>query len=276
MNELALPQHASSVKSVDALRRGLEVLTVINQSSAITLADLHRQTGTAKATLLRTLKTLREEGWIERDELEGRYVPAAAPGASSATVAWRARLSAVAAPARVALQRRVPWPTDMAVRDGMAMLVLDAHRPINGLAVNYRVLGFRPRMLVSSLGRCYLAFCPDAERNELVAQLARSTRSPERLALRPEAIRRLVAKGQAQGYCSRDPSETSMDSPERFGAISVPVMQGQQVIACLSCAWLPQVTSERDMVTAYLRPLQDAALLIASRARQATLIVPSA
>lgn len=266
---------ASSVKSVDALRRGLEVLTVIRQSSAITLADLHRQTGIAKATLLRTLKTLREAGWIERNELEGRYVPTAAPGDSGAAAPWRARLSAIAAPARATLQRRVPWPTDMAVRDGTAMLVLDAHRPINGLAVNYRVLGFRPRMLVSSLGRCYLAFCPEDERRALVAMLARSTRSPDRMALRPEAIQRLVAQGRAQGYSSRDPSETSLDSPERFGAISVPVLYEQRVIACLSCAWLPQVASEREIVATTLRPLQDAALAIAARARQAALVWPT-
>ena len=35
----------SSVKSVDALRRGLMVMHAIEQSSAVTLAELHLQTG---------------------------------------------------------------------------------------------------------------------------------------------------------------------------------------------------------------------------------------
>lgn len=274
MPQPSRPTPPRGVKSVDALRRGLEVLHAIGQSSAVTLADLHRQTGIAKATLLRMLKTLRQAGWIDRNELEGRYVPAAAPGDSGPAAEWRARLSALAAPARATLQRRIPWPTDMAVRDGKTMLILDAHRPINGLAVNYRVLGFRPGMLVSSLGRCYLAFCPDDERRALIARLARSTRSLDRLALRADAVRRLVAQGRAQGYCMRDPSETSLDSPERFGAISVPVLLGDRVIACLSCAWLPQVASEREVVSAYLGPLQDAARAIAVRARQAGLPLP--
>lgn len=265
---------ASGVKSVDSLRRGLDVLRAVGQSSAATLADLHRQTGLSKATLLRMLKTLREAGWIDRNELEGRYVPAAAPGDSGPAAEWRARLSALAAPARATLQRRTPWPTDLAVREGTSMLILDAHRPINGLAVNYRVLGFRPGMLVSSLGRCYVAFCPDDERRALVARLARSTRGLDRMALRADALRRLVAQGRAQGYCTRDPSETSADSPERFGAVSVPVMQGERVIACLSCAWLPQVTTERQVVAAYLDALQDAARAIAARARQANLPSP--
>lgn len=265
---------SSGVKSVDSLRRGLEVLHAIGQSSAVTLADLHRQTGIAKATLLRMLKTLREEGWIDRNELEGRYVPAAAPGDSGRAAQWRARLTALAAPARATLQRRVPWPTDLAVRDGTTMLVLDAHRPINGLAVNYRVLGFRPKMLVSSLGRCYVAFCPDDERRALIARLARSTQGLDRMALRAAAVQRLVAQGRAQGYCTRDPSETSLDSPERFGAASVPVLLGEHVIACLSCAWSPQVTSEREVITAYLEPMQDAARAIAARARHVALPLP--
>jgi hypothetical protein len=74
-------QVASGVKSIDALRRGLEVLHAVAQSSAVTLSELHRQTGIAKATLSRILKTLREAGWIERHPLEARYVPAAAQGA---------------------------------------------------------------------------------------------------------------------------------------------------------------------------------------------------
>lgn len=263
------------VKSIDALRRGLTVLHAIEQSSAATLAELHNQTGIAKATLLRILRTLVESGWIARNELERRYVPAAAPGDTGPSVEWRARFSAVAAPVRAALERRIPWPTDLAVRDGSTMLILDAHRPINGLSVNYRVLGFRPAMLVSSLGRCHVAFCAADERRALIARLARSTNVRDRLALRPDAIQRLVAEGRSRGYCSRDPSELGSESPERFGAISVPVFAGDSLLACLSCAWLPRVTDEASIVGACLPALRDAAALIGERARSARLLPPT-
>lgn len=259
----------SAVKSITSLRRGLDVLFAIERSSAATLAELHRQTSLPKATLLRILKTLREGGWIERSELEGRYIPTSAAGESGASVEWRSGLSALAAQPRALLQRRVPWPTDLAVRDGTAMLILDAHRPINGLAVNYRVLGFRPGMLVSSLGRCYLAFCPEAERKEILAALARSPNERDRAAQRPDEIRRMVAKTRQQGYASRDPSHMSVESPERFGAIAAPVQCEGRVVACLSCAWLPAVSSERDIVRAHLADLQAAARAIEERLRQA-------
>jgi len=262
------------VKSIESLRRGLEVLHTVEQASAITLGNLHRQTRLPKATLLRILKTLQEAGWVERNELEGRYVPRASMGIIGVQDEWRARLSSLAAPLRVALQRRVPWPIDMAVRDGTAMLILDAHLPINGLAVNYRVLGFRPLMLVSSLGRCYLAFCPDDERREIVRLIARSTRSLDRATLRADAVARLVATARAQGYVTRDPSATSKDSPERFGAISTPVFCGDLLVACLSCAWLPTVTSEREIVAAHLADLRGAATAIGERFRRAGVGAP--
>ncbi len=266
------PSPASAVKSVQSLRRGLEVLHAIEQASAISLTELHRQLGLPKASLLRLLKTLREAGWVEREALEGRYVPAAAPGALGGAQHWRARLAALAAPQRALLQKRVPWPLDLAVRDGSSMLILDTHRPINGLAVNYRVLGFRPSMWVSSLGRCYLAYCPEDERQELLAALARSTRSPDLRALRRSNVQRMVAQVQAQSYATRNPAGTRPDSPERFGALSVPVFAGSRLLACLSCAWLPEVVHERDVVAAHLPALQQGARAIGERALAAGLL----
>ena len=269
-----MPRNAreSAVKTITSLRRGLDVLFAIERSSAATLAELHRQTSLPKATLLRILKTLDEGGWIERSESEGRYVPSAAAGEHGASVERRALLSSLAAQPRMQLQKRVPWPTDLGVRDGTAMLILDTHRPMNGLAVNYRVLGFRPGMLVSSLGRCYLAFCPDDERKQIISALARSRYEVDRAVQRPEAIRRMVAHAREQGYAARDPSHMSAESPERFGAIAVPVFHAGRVVACLSCAWLPAVLDERAIARAHLTDLHAAAHAIEARLKQANYI----
>jgi IclR family mhp operon transcriptional activator len=256
---------APGVKSITALRRGLDVFWSIQQSSAATLADLHRQTSLSKATLLRILRTLQEAGWIARNEVENRYVPAASPGESGLALEWRTRLSALATQPREQLQRVVPWPIDLAVLDGLAMLILDTNRPINGLAVNYRVLGFRPRLLLSSLGRCYLAFCPEAERRRLLAGLARSPYEVDRAALKSHGAADWPARYRAQGYASRDPSPTSLDSPERFGAISVPILLDGAVVGCISCAWLPAVATEQEIVKRHLGNLKAAAQAVQNR-----------
>lgn len=259
------------MKTVNALHRGLDVLLAIDNSSAATLTELYRQTGIPKASLQRILKTLREAGWIERNELESRYVRSAAPGASDPQVHWRAQVSSLAAPMRSALQRRIPWPLDIAVRDGTCMLILDAHRPSNALSVNYRVLGFRPHMLVSSLGRCYLAFCPDGERQSIVLALARSKRSFDHHAKDSAALRRLVADARRWGFATREQSATGADSPEHFGALSVPIFSGDILVACLSCSWLPDVTHESDIATVHLASLQMTAEAIGRRLHSAGL-----
>lgn len=253
------------MKTVNALSRGLEVLFAIDSSSAATLTELHRQTGIPKASLQRILKTLREAGWIERNELESRYVRSAAPGVSDNQVLWRTQLSSLSAPIRSALQRRIPWPLDIAVRDGTSMLILDAHRPSNGLSVNYRVLGFRPHMLVSSLGRCYVAHCPDDERQSILVALARSKRSFDQLAKEPEEVRRLVSDARRLGYATRRQAVTVTDSPENFGALAVPIFNGSRLVACLSCSWLPEVAREADIAKAYLPTLRLTAQAIGQR-----------
>ena len=42
-------------------------------------------------------------------------------------------------------------------------------------------------------------------------------------------------------------------------ALSVPVTNGQQVLACVSCSWLLQIASTEDTVRRVLMPMQDAA-----------------
>lgn len=259
------------VKSIAALRRGIDVLHAIERTPAATLAELHRQTLVPKATLLRILKTLQEAGWIERNDSDARYVRTPAAGEAGPVHEWRMRLTELAAQPLATLQRRLPWPSDLAVRDGTAMLVLDTHRPLVGLSVNYRVIGFRPHMLLSALGRCYLSFCPDAECAEILAALARSPYEVDRASRRPDAIRRMVAHARQQGYAARDPHHVGADTrmTQRFGAIAVPVHYDERVIACLSCAWLSTVVSEQEIVRAHLEDLVGAAQAIADKLRRA-------
>ncbi|MNT88158.1 DNA-binding transcriptional activator MhpR [compost metagenome] len=58
--------------------------------------------------------------------------------------------------------------------------------------------------------------------------------------------------------------------------MSVPVRLGEQVVGCLSCAWLPAVKSEREIVAAHLGDLQQAAQSIERRLRQDGLGLPPA
>ena len=250
---------ASKVKSIISLRRGVEVLESIRGGTGLTLHALHQSTSLPKASLLRVLKTLEEAGVIQRRIADGAYVPRTVERALDERSRSHMRLIELAAPSLRALHAELPWPSDIGVRDGTRMLVLESNRPLCGLAVNRKVVGFHPHMLLSALGRAYIAFCPSGEREALLAELARSTDAADRpIARRREWMERLVAQTRQQGYGVRDPGHLGpdADAAERFCAMAVPIMADAGVAACLSCVWLAAVATENDIASRYLDLLQ--------------------
>jgi IclR family mhp operon transcriptional activator len=253
------------VKTIEALRKGLRVLGAIEAASAATFTELQGLTGWPKASLARVLKTLQEEHWIRRSEDTGRYVLSRVSAAHPERADWMDRLSDLAAGPREALQARVPWPTDLGVRDGTAMLSIDGPYARNSLSANFRVLGGRPPMLRSSLGRCYLAFCPDEERQEILAALRKSRLPADREGSRPAEVQRMVEQARRQGYATRSAVHTSANSPERFGALAVPIFARGRVVAALCVVWIPAVVTESTIVRDHLADLQRAAAEIGGK-----------
>ena len=69
----------SSVKSIRALERGLDVLQALQTGPGAGLKDLHEITGLSKATLLRILRTLMERNLVWRRMADGAYLPSSRP-----------------------------------------------------------------------------------------------------------------------------------------------------------------------------------------------------
>ncbi len=252
-------------KPIESLYRGLEVVRAIEAASAATFTELQQETGLPKASLTRILKTLQLAQWVHRNEVSGRYSiqhQARIPANRSFLLT---RASELAAGPREALLARVPWPTDLGVRDGNAMLSLDGPYAGNSFSANFRVLGSRPSMLRSSLGRCYLAFCPDDERENIVNGLMRSRDPADLAGIQPAELKRLVSQVRAQGYATRDARHTSADSPERFGALAVPLHMGERVAGALCIVWMPALASEAQIVRDHLQDLQRLAAEIGVR-----------
>ena len=247
-------------ETVTSLQRGLQVLGAIQRASALSFTELREATGLPKATLARLLHTLVESGWVRRQGPRGRYVAEASPGLPPAQRGELARLARQARPVFARLQHTVPWPVNLGVREGLRMLIVDEpDTVVLGLAANYRQLGQHPPMLRSSLGLCHLAFCAEAERAELLLRLSRSTDELDQAVLRSGLLPQRLRDIRARGYALRDVSVVPPDSPERYGAFSVPVMTGTNLHACLSCSWLLQIASVDQTVRLCLPPMREAA-----------------
>ena len=246
--------------TVESLQRGLQVLSAVRRGSSLSFTELRDATGLPKATLVRLLHTLVKSGWIRRQGTRGRYVMETSPGLPPAQRAHLARVAQLAQPAMTRLQQAVPWPVNLGVREGEHMLIVDEpDAMVLGLAANHRQLGYQAPMLRSSLGLCYLAFCPAAERDALLQRLSHSADERDQAMLRSGRLPQRLRDVRTSGYALRDVSVVPADSPERYGALSVPVTNGQQVLACVSCSWLLQIASTADTVRRVLMPMQDAA-----------------
>ena len=260
------------VKSIASLRRGLDVLRAIRNGQGLSLHALHGETSAPKASLLRIVRTLEEAGWIQRRLADGAYLPLRQPQRPAPASRQRARLVEIAAPALRELNQRMPWPSDIAVREGLGMLVLESNRSLSGLVVNRDVVGYRPGMVWSAMGRAYLAFCPQTECDELLAALRASADPGDQAAQRTEWLQRIIAQTQRQGYAVRDPRNIGPDAEalKRFSAIAVPVLAGGGVQACLSCVWITDLANEAQIVERHLAQLRLAAARIGERLAEAT------
>lgn len=257
------------VKSIDALARGLWVLQLLEREKSLGLQELERATGLARATLLRILKTLAQAGRVGRHAQSGRYLLQPAPLAGDPLAQARSRLSELTAPARGSLERAVPWPVNLAVPDQIDMLVLDTGSSCC-LTPNYHALGYRPPLLVSAVGRAYLAWSRPAVRDAAIAlalQRGRLRRSVD-----PEALMKALRAIRAQGHALYDPSHTGTHSPARYGALAVPLLSGTHCVGSLAMVWIPGAAAPADLSGRHAQALQRAgaemsAVLTAARFR---------
>lgn len=248
----------AKVKSIDSLRRGLEVLALIGPSEGRLLGELHTLSGIPKASLLRILRTLQESGCVQRRLGDGAYLPIGAASPSRALVSTHlptggglmARLPA----ALNALSQILSCPSDVAVRHGLKMRVIDSNRAAYGPHWRRTVIGAEVDMLGSALGRAYLAYCDDATREDALQQLIGVGGAKAR---KRDAILAELAGTRSRGFGNRDALYPGPDADhgKHLSAIAVPILVGGSVVACISCVWSVDVWSKAQVLEGCLSHL---------------------
>ena len=237
------------VKVISVLERGLDILAVLNRPDVTELRHIHRLTGLPKPTILRLLETLTALGYVSRQPSGGYQLTAKVLGLAEG---YRApdtgALLEVARPSLGWLREQAAgWPSDLAVCDSEAMVVVD---PGNGAGSQFlnRNSGYRLPIVDSALGRAYLAFCPPEERERV---LHRHGPAAATLANLLEGIRR-------KGFATRD-----SESGRATRVVAAPVLVGDRVVACLSVVAGARAMTLQQMERSFARPLAQAAATIA-------------
>jgi IclR family mhp operon transcriptional activator len=240
-----------SFPPVESVRRALEILRVLNRLRIASVSDLYAETALPKPTIVRMLETLIADGYVARDNMCGGYRVTARVRELNAGYEGISRVIEASRPLAIDLTRRIKWPVGIGVLDGDAIAVQFWTGTISPWAHLNTLLGHRPPLNTSAMGRAYLGFCPDAEREELIAMM----RSKPALKFGEEEeaqLRRLLDRVKADGYAVRAPQT----EPRRNTTIGMPIRDEGSVLASITVSFFITAVPREEIAERIIEPLR--------------------
>lgn len=253
-----------SFKPVVAVARGLEVLRVINEERISTVRSLNKATGLDKATIVRMLETLEHEGYVMRDAERAVYALTGRTLLLSQGYDQHLWIGSVVEPTLRKFRKEIGWPSDVALFDRDAMIVAQTSRD-TGLLLFNRTPGFRFPLLGTSLGRAYLAYCPEPEQSQIIEALAKSPGHWNDIARNPKRLTRILQEVRDRGYSLMDADYSREEYEGTVWAMGVPIRNDKQVLASINIMMLRSAISQEDGVKRFLLPLQRTAAMLAKQ-----------
>lgn len=239
---------SNSYPPINALLRGLEILSHTSALGAATVRELHTLTGISKPTIVRNLETLEHAGYISKNPDTGAYSLTARVLSLSSGYQHHNRLVELAIPFMDEFRKSMPWPSDLALFDGEAMVIVETNRNPGTLALN-RPAGTRLSVTDSALGRAYLAFCDPKLRASLLDKFFAHMNGETR-----QLFERDLVRYREQGF-----SENDQSLSEHTRGVGVPIIIENEVEACINTIILTEAMSMQEVITRCVSPLQHVA-----------------
>ena len=251
---------------VQSAIRTLRLLEALNHHGTARLDRLHHSTGLAKATIARQLHTLIAAGYVVKLSRLAGYTLAERVLRLSDGFRHSDLVVAVGRGHLDALTAEYKWPASLQTYDRGAMLGRYSTRGLSPLTVDPSRINRRFPLLTTAHGHVYLAFCPDAER-ELIMAMLKTSKSPHNaLASSPKIVGRFLEEVRRQGYSLRARVPT-----ERVLGFAVPVMGTAGVAATVGIRYFGSAMSPQEAVQRYLAPLRLLSTNISDAVKRAAL-----
>jgi len=249
----------ASYKPVTAALRVLEVLASVNRLyGRATVAAIHQQTGINKATIVRMLETLSEAGYVLRDADQPVYRITGKSLMLSAGFERHKVFAAIVAPLLDDFRKAIGWPSDVALFDHDAMLVIESSRQGGPLSFN-RAPGYRAPVLGTSLGLAYIAHCQEGERARLLELVAKDEAPWNDLARAPDRLEETLTMIRSQGYATMDPHYSRQEYDNRIDSIGIAITSANTVFASINVIYLKSALNRETARDTLLGPLQKVA-----------------
>ena len=257
---LVLPYSDNAIyREVRGLSRGLAVLRALNAMPGGIggVVELSRITGLHRTTVKRLLETLKADGLVHHKDDGASYALGFEVRRLSEGYMGADWIDRVASPAMRAHLRALSWPSDLATPDSGFMIVRESTHRVSMLSQHRATIGIRIPMLVSSLGRAWLSWCADEEREATLSLLQQRTDAIGEAARDSAYVKRIIRETRRRGYAVNMGEWLSEAS---VNAIAFPIRIGEHAIGAINLVLQRNAVSDREMATRYvplLRKLAD-------------------
>lgn len=242
---------SAAYKEVRGLSRGLAVLRALNgMAGGIGSAvDVSRATGLHRTTVKRLLETLKVEGVVDHRDEGGLYALTFEVRRLAEGYVGSDWIDRIAAPAMRAHLRSLSWPSDLATPDAGDMVVRESTHRQSLLSQHRATIGVRIPMLVSSLGRAWLAHCTDEAREATLGMLRARTDAVGEYARDRRTVQRLLAETRRRGY---GVNSGEWRSEADVSAIAFPIFDGEHAVAAINLVFVRDAIGPAEIRTRYV------------------------
>ncbi len=238
--------------------RALEVLKALNRNNGASVVELNRATGISRPALYRIVNTLCKEGYLRFDEDRAGYVLTPLVCQLSDGFDDDAWITDISGPILDRLQREVIWPTDLFSFHYDRMVMRRTTRRASPWTIDRAMVGFHIPVLVTAVGRAYLAHQrPDVQLG-VIDRLAKSKHPDDAPAQDRSAVVRLLRQVAKDGFATR-----ALGFMRETSSIAVPVLVDRVARCSVAVTYINSALSTAEATRRYVVPLRAAASEIA-------------
>ena len=238
-------------KEVRGLSRGLAILQAMNAMAGGIggVVEIARATGMHRTTVKRLLETLRAEGFVHHKDDGSVYALTFMVRRLSEGYVASDWIDRIAAPAMREHLRALSWPSDLATPDNGFMIVRESTHRDSLLSQHRATIGIRIPMLVTAIGRAWLAFSADDDREATLAMLRARADPIGDMARDERKVRKLLAETRKRGYGQND-GEWGLEAS--VAAIAFPIHSGGRAIGAINLVFVRNAVEPREIRARYV------------------------
>lgn len=240
-----------------SVTRALKILQAINRYGSLSMMQIAKMVELPYPTTCRLVNTLVSEGVIERETLRKYYRPTALSKSLSCGYHTHSRMTTIARQHIQEVTCKTGWPVAISSRVGAYMVIQESTHSLTTQTFSEYTPGYSMPLLSSASGLAYLAFIPEAARNDILQQIDfDKVDNPAASLIKNggdsyfESIREYGYAFYVRNPHTKDPGKTS--------SIAMPVFNGDEVTGTIALSFFSKVLHIEEAYCQFAEPLLEA------------------